>query len=246
MYSYASLSTSGQWTLLGKSNHTTCCLTKVISACPLYGVASRLLVASATDGKLVWWNEPSDIKDDDMKTHDIEWQPLQKVQMHQNAIKDLLILPLASNNINSKTHVIFTVGDDSTLGICRVDSSAHHQPSVSVMLMPRAHAAAITSLALISCTKEVLAHEETQIYHVMLATTGNDQRLKIWKITVNLRCPGSDAFTIAKCANVYTSVADASSILLVPKHAEDSEGNSLMVCGVGIETFAIDDSCSPH
>lgn len=196
--------------------------------------------------------------------------------IHQNAI-----LALHTVRLGPKYYLLLTGGDDNALGITLILESAGRSmlcessgdkdglptPRLRTLLMPRAHAAAITALEVIDLRKE------THLTILTVVSTGNDQRLKIWRVTVNLdelsqsdHDPRTSAGTFGPEAlraievqlveEMWTSVADASSIAVltdvddIDRTAGDVEtvdagsgsgkGKKLMIAGIGMEMVSID------
>ena len=93
------------------------------------------------------------------------------------------------------------------------------------LIVPRSHAAAITSL-------EIL--DDTHPGSITIATTGLDQRIKIWNLHIDLTRPGVEGISISKTQNVFTPVADASGLALLDQQSGET---ALIVCGVGLDVW---------
>lgn len=149
-----------------------------------------------------------------------------RTKIHQSSVKAMCSLPLTSS-----TNVVVTGGDDGALGFTRVTYSNnsfntkltdhHQQPllSCSVLLIPNAHAAAITAITYLrpspsgtynsSTTKTKGDHHDQQTQQHNFATTGPDQRLQLWHVSFDLTQPGVEGLRVEKGQGVNTAVADA-------------------------------------
>lgn len=70
----------------------------------------------------------------------------------------------------------------------------------------------------------------------VIATSGNDHRVKIWCAEVDVEKKGANAVQVQMIADRYSSVADISSLGLI---CEESGETKLLVCGVGMEMMGI-------
>lgn len=96
---------------------------------------------------------------------------------------------------------------------------------VATLVVPRAHAAAVTSLQILDSPDPNL---------VTIATTGLDQQLKIWTLHIDSAKTGTEGFSIERARRKFTPVADPSNLLIL----EHDRGNSvIMICGVGIDVW---------
>ncbi|KAI9682023.1 MAG: hypothetical protein M1817_000077 [Caeruleum heppii] len=127
-------------------------------------------------------------------------------RIHQNAIKSLTTAPLTR-----QTLLIATGGDDNALGLTLVtfpptssdDSDSRSiAPEISTLLLPSAHASAITALAFLPSSQEPSSlpslsppitdpkpPSNKELTSLRLLSTGNDQVLHTWRITINLAAP---------------------------------------------------------
>ena len=171
-----------------------------------------------------------------------------KQKVHQNSIQASLLVKLPGF---SPTWLVITGGDDNALGLTVFcPDSASSRKSISAfrtLLIPKAHAAAITGLGLISHT---ITMEGSCI--ITFASVSNDQRVKVWRVmsqaneavTEHLEMQDVQVDRVAEC---WTNVADAASIRVLsstpPHRAEDTNqletarkpSYGLLVVGVGME-----------
>jgi WD40 repeat protein len=221
--------------------YTTCCLTQVHF---LVSSGSIFLATAATDGYITFWdvfeslNKHSvTVEDGQVQTHSqtaipnpgtISWQA--QTRLHQSAIKCMTVAQIAEDSF-----LILTGGDDNALAITRITLGRHLQDGevhCSVLLLPKAHASAVTAITLVD---NPMADRDLFL-QLRFATSSNDQRLKLWSACMDLSKPGVEGLEITKDSDVYTSVADVSSMDTVN---DGSDKKGVLVCGVGMELWSI-------
>ena len=77
-------------------------------------------------------------------------------------------------------------------------------PKTKTLLIPNAHASAVTGLTLLSVSEK----ENTYRF----ASVGNDQRLKTWGVSLDVTRDGVEGLQVERVADVYTGVADAAGL----------------------------------
>ncbi|CAK1354461.1 unnamed protein product [Cercospora beticola] len=210
------------WTLLGSGDYLTSCLTQCLrmnavslnpeNASTIHQARSCLFTAS-TDGHLVQWNR------DHSGQRDLTWQTRHKV--HQSAVLSLIPVDLSSGAGDNL--LLISGGDDNALGLTRITfNSQSSKPTMATLLVPRAHAAAITALAVVRNVGD----------KIWLLSASIDQRIKLWKVVIK-DGSGVDGIEITLAKNVHSAVADASSMELVGQ-------NRVLICGVGMDMWKID------
>lgn len=245
MYIYKSASTKSEFHLVSASTYTTFCLTQALYL-PFHNLLN--LCTASTDGHICFWSlstlsvenkfstgttEPGiacpDALHNEMPTpsgHSTNLTWHSRTKIHQSSIKAMYSLPLSPS-----TFIILTGGDDGALGLARVtyssnNSSALHnsQPPLScyVLVIPNAHAAAVTAVAYLGpspraynsfTTKHRNAYSQVQQH--IFATTGPDQRLQLWRVSFDLAKPGVEGFRVQKGGIWHTTVADAACLEVV-------------------------------
>lgn len=224
-----------EFSLLYQNSYTTYCLTHVARL--QYGDRSASLCTTSTDGHIAFWTLPSaQVQVDTVANLSSVGQAYPKtsthsIQVHQNSIKAFHCEPITPTET-----LIATSGDDGALAFTRIlnprdaDSSAvelHH----ATLLIPSAHASAVTALAHLEGYQD-----EQDRLHLVFATVGNDQRLKLWHLDIDLEQEGVKGFQVKKTGDVYTSVADASSMEVC------QDGNRLrwlVIAGIGMEKWGV-------
>lgn len=206
--------------------------------------SSLHLHTASTDGHVVTWDLSAllssllSFKDGRLLLHSsvysitgperMGWQL--RYRAHQSSVKSMVTLQLTKSDF-----VTITGGDDNSLAIALVSLRAGHPseaPTSSILLIPHAHASAITALAI---SQRKAASEGMRLeFHIL--SSGNDQRLKLWSVRIDLSKPGVEGIEISKAASVHSGVADISSMDIV----EDGDGShKVLLCGEGMEVWTI-------
>ena len=192
---------SGSWTLIASGDYLTACLTEVFTS-------AGQRITAATDGHLaLWYTSPSG----DAMT----WRS--RYGVHQNAILDV-----ATHDLQDESSLIFTAGDDNAIGISRIDKIG----DIKTLVIPRAHAAAVTGLAIVPEGDNLLSMISVSI----------DQRLKLWEVSLDATSHGADGIDVKLKRNVSTSVADVSSIEVCKPF---DESTAVILAGVGMDVWRI-------
>ncbi|KXT08719.1 hypothetical protein AC579_1577 [Pseudocercospora musae] len=136
-------------------------------------------------------------------------------RIHQNAILSMI----ATNNM------LITGGDDTALGFTSLEEW-------KTLIVPGAHAAAVTALAV------VRGQGEKRFW---LVTGSIDQRVKLWEIEVDGEegegeGEGIDGIKVKLLQNRFTAVADVSCMEVVM--LEDGQVG-VVLCGVGMDVWRI-------
>lgn len=153
--------------------------------------------------------------------------------------------------------LLATAGDDGAVAFSRmslakeagkevssqalVDSSVNRQGTLreswavtSTLLIPKAHASAVTALQYMGCESEGL--DRPKQYRIL--TSGHDQRLKTWLLAIDLEQPRVEGFAVSKERNVATAVADVSAIGTVENGGASARG--IVLAGIGLEVWSLD------
>lgn len=228
-------SPENRFQLLGQGFYNTTCLTNISG---LRGCFPWFLTASTNGAVTIW-------PDLDHRGKTQESPSLLSLTtehfIHQNAILALHTVSVAPNH-----HLLLTGGDDNALGITLIREGAlgsvlltHSNddnnnnnntsplPKFRTLLMPKAHVAAITALEILE------SRRQAGLLVLTVISTGNDQRVKIWRITVDVdQLPSGDhstsmgadlfgpeildAIDVQLVREVWTDVADVSSVIVIP------------------------------
>ncbi|KAK3077142.1 hypothetical protein LTS18_011106 [Coniosporium uncinatum] len=254
-YHYTSTDGSGSWTLLQKGTYLTSCLTQAVH------LSNRgnadLLLTGATDGYIALMDlDLASTTNPAVDATKSEKTWLTRSKIHQNSIK-----ALAHTQLSPYVHLVLTGGDDNAIGLTLLalpeegeqdeKEEAKGRLSISTLLIPRAHAAAVTACAILPPTTSTraISNESYEVdAHVLHAVTAsNDQRVKLWELSVNISKPGVEGVDMRKLRDVSTAVADVSSLALHPLPPQkadtvnkgENDAVGVLVCGVGMELFRL-------
>lgn len=210
------------WSLVASTQYTTACLTSV--ACLSSNPTGLPLVTGSTDGYLAFWSLS-------VMKRKLTCENLQV--LHQNSIKSL-----AKMGLTDISWLVASGGDDNALGLTLLtyDDEAGVYESAS-LLIPSAHAAAINAVT-------ILRRHASEIGRVPIeldvVTAGNDQTIRIWKISIDPRKRGVNGLDVSRSAKIVSAVADISSLACFPRrHGSSGRFNKLLVSGVGTEVWAM-------
>jgi WD40 repeat protein len=237
------------WTLQAEGDYLTACLTGVSSLPPNKDTAQ--LVTTATDGYIALWkNEHHPAIDQTSPSSSpsstLSWPHRRKV--HQNAI-----LASTTHPLRDGSALLITASDDSGIALSRLSTEPNVE-TCRTLLIPRAHAAAVTALAVYPCQRKTGAatatassadDEQKDTFYLISASI--DQRIKVWEVRVDVSAAGqgssgAESVQVRKVQNVYTSVADVScmSLLRLDDSNNGEEGSAgVLVCGVGMDVWRI-------
>lgn len=215
------------WILLATGDYLTSCLTQCLHLYPAspHPKNAISLMTGSTDGHIALWNHSEAIE---QPWGSLQWTTRHKI--HQNAI-----LALVSCNLPDKPLLLITGGDDNAIGITRVPEGGNGGASWRTLLVSRAHAAAVTALCVVKVEDSPSRDLRSRLW---LVSASIDQRIKLWSIDVNREKDGIDGVDVMLIKNVFTSVADVSSM----ESMRVGDGNGVLVCGVGMDVWKIDES----
>ena len=207
------------------------CLTSAHSVRLGPDAAARLLTAS-TDGHIALWlphdrlQEGGAPRGEDGRVGSLACAFRHKV--HQSAVKSLDVQYLSDS-----TALVATGGDDNALGLTLVgrgDSAGPDAAAASTLLVPKAHAAAVTAVRILHGVSE--AESKT----VVVASASNDQRLALWRVVWNGFPMGETGMVDVRRLKVHrmgwqsSDIADISGVHVI-------RGGRLVVAGVGLEVW---------
>ncbi|KAK5171738.1 WD repeat-containing protein 6 [Saxophila tyrrhenica] len=200
------------WSLLASADYLIACLTNII---PLPSQGDDFLT-TATDGHITHWSPQPHLR----------WTSRHRV--HQNAI-----LATTSFTLPDGDRLVVTGGDDNAIAFSLFTSDNQLHTSI----LRRAHAAAVTGLALIP-TNDTTAE-------FRLVSVSIDQRLKLWSISISVKAQlaGTAGGTVEgewmevkKLQDVFTAVADVSGVEVCRL---PGGGTGVLGAGVGMGVWRV-------
>ncbi|KAF2721774.1 WD40 repeat-like protein [Polychaeton citri CBS 116435] len=198
---------SGQWQLVGEGSYLTSCLTHA-----LHGGGT--LLTAASDGCLASWENEA--------TGDLRWA--HRHHVHQNAI-----LAAAQCAFRDGLTMVISGSDDNAIGLTMCHVGEKH--SFGSTLIPRAHAAAVTAIAVVERLDEDA---------FTFVSAGIDQKIRVWRVTRDTGDGGVNALRVERIATATTAVADVSSISMVKL---SDGGHGFLICGVGMDMWRLELEC---
>ena len=233
------------------------CLTQ---ACFIKKQSSMGLITTSTDGHFTFWNLTSVLEpfyaSSSPSTLTIK-QPLtatattttpavisceSRYQIHSNSIKSLELA-----HVSETTSLVIAGGDDNALTLSLLDVLVSHPDSdslpesnvhvqVHTVSIPDAHAASVTTVKIVEQSGPHVNANGNAVTDLVVASSGNDHRVKIWSVRVDNTKSGPDAINIQNLIDHYSPVADISSLDVI--QGADRE-LKLLVCGVGMELVRV-------
>lgn len=193
-----------EWELISAADYLTSCLTQVFGT----KYDDHVQWSSATDGHIIRWGV-------DIGKQSVAWTKRHKV--HQNSIHQAICVSLGGAE-----SLVVTGGDDNAIGLTRITDSG----KMHTCLIPRAHAAAVTGLAILPLQQGGFG----------LVSAGIDQRIKLWHVELDPTRPDSNGVRVKRLYDVHTAVADVSGVGLC---AMRDAGVGVLIYGVGIDVWRL-------
>ena len=229
----------GNAELLSSGVYTSACLTQI----HCHRLASEVsLITSSTDGHIATWPISdllaekgisssdrglclSDYKTAVTGSHSLHWNSRHRI--HQSTIKCMSLLRLSKDRV-----IIATGGDDNAIALTSISprTDTTHTVRFSTLLIPRAHAAAITAV------RYLTSHGDAPGSFLILST-GNDQRLKSWRVRVVDESSGAEGIEVEKASNESSAIADASCMEILSESGLVTM--RVVVAGIGMEMWDI-------
>jgi WD40 repeat protein len=211
-------SSPSPWLLLNTGTYLTSCITQCVF------LSLRTILTSGTDGHIAFWDPSSD-----------QLAHTSRTKIHQNSAKTLAYRVLSPSTI-----LLVTGGDDGALGVTLIRfSTASSSHNVSTLLLPRAHAAAMTACAVVSSDHPVFDTQSVsgRPLALQLVTSGTDQRVFLWDVLIDESKPGVEGLEVKRAGRADTAVADVADLALLDLGEGTAVG--VVVCGVGMEVFRV-------
>lgn len=155
------------------------------------------------------------------------------------------MLPIANADNES---LVIAGGDDNSLSLTRFwvappssKSDTSRTTVMATLKIPKAHASTVTAIAIlppISTSNDVTPEfkRSRHLFQFTLLSSGNDQRLKVWEIRLDIWKAGVEGIEVRRIANEPSSVADVSGMDVFV----DGAARRVILCGVGMEVWTVD------
>ncbi|PVH88145.1 WD40 repeat-like protein [Cadophora sp. DSE1049] len=212
--------------LLVVGRYASSCLTQLRHIQFLDG--SIYFLTAATDGNITLWKGDISTSTDPETQSTTRHVIISTKKIHQNTIKSLDLMV-------SKAHfVVATGGDDNALAVSvyPIDCLQGPQQGPRIFILRSAHSAAITALSVVS---------EADRSSFLIITSGNDQRVKSWKLHLDLgrgSFPNREAqLDISLVGDVFTSVADVGDLSILS--AREGRLTKALVVGNGMDMWDV-------
>lgn len=251
----------------------------------------QTLLAAATDGHIIVWNAYDGSACGPEVTQTAREPTHYRHRVHQNSIKALAVVPLPRTSNESRSFsLLVTGGDDNALALTLLEDRqqqiitstsgpierVHARPaaphdrsglqpdiSASTLIIPRAHAASITAVQLLSTNASKSHVADSHRLRFRVLSTGNDQRLKLWYVEVDAEDPSIETLDVKRMADYFTPIADIGSIDVIQSdhrsgaHSTELESKlhddvqvndfaDVLICGVGMEVVRVPFTSSFH
>ena len=233
------------WTQLQKTSYHKCCLTK-LSILPL--ATKHLLLGLAADGCLNFW--PFEAQAQPV-TGGLTFPSGNNIELDYGAsagrIHENGIGCMTRYLLSSSVALLATGGDDGTLALTLLDARVNPRSDIRKRSLPvvtstarirGAHAASLSALMFVSREQVNLLRSDDQL-SIYALSSGNDQRLKLWKIGVDTTRQGAEGMTVVCIADVFTPVADVSSMVVLKERSKSTP--SVVIAGTGLDIWGIGD-----
>ena len=163
-------------------------------------------------------------------------------RIHENGVACII-----HRSLNPSTALVASGGDDGTLALTLIDARGNPSSetrkyslpvATSTVRLPGAHAASLSALMFVSREQIIVPSSNDQL-SIYALSSGNDQRLKLWKIDVDSTRRGAEEINVACIIDVFTPVADVSSLAIVKERSNSN--TSIVIAGTGLDIWNIEE-----
>ena len=204
------------------------CLTQARFLGPIQGDELRVFTASTNGGAGLWLLGSKQFLHNEPLVSGETRQRKRSLINHASSVKCSDVLHLSPTE-----SLMISGGDGGSVAFTYMrysqQASQSILPKCTSTMIRHYHASAITGLQFIYLKQ---GHTEATI---LVASVGNDQRLKLGKVRINERTDGPPEIEYVTLADVYTNVGDAAAL----EQFDDEDGRWLIVSGIGIETWRV-------
>lgn len=160
---------------------------------------------------------------------------------HQYAVHQSSIKAMTVHSSSEDRTLLITGGDDNALAVSIVTTpstptESETEPLFISRCLPDAHASAINDVTVLQGTRQSGQAE------YIIASSGNDQRAKIWSVQFSTSKQDVNAadIRVSLKADEYTAVADLSSIgVYSPGQLTETTKQRMVLCGVGMDMWDV-------
>lgn len=145
--------------------------------------------------------------------------------------------------VSETVSLVAAGGDDNALTLSLINTDftgSELDASASTISIPDAHAASVTAVRVLQRQARTGKDATT---NVLIASSGNDHRVKVWSVDMDLQKNGSDQIDVENVADQYSNVADISALDVVYGGSDAGtllgSNSKILVCGVGMEMLSI-------
>lgn len=204
------------------------CLTQARFLGPIQGDELRVCTASTNGGVDLWLLGSKHFLHNEPLVSEETRQRKRSLIYHAGSVKCSDVLDLSPTE-----SLMISGGDEGSVAFTYMrysqQASQSILPKCTSTMIRHYHASAITGL---KCIHLKQGHTEAT---VLVASVGNDQRLKLGKVRIDERMDGPPEIEYVTLADVYTNVGDAAAL----EQLDDEDGRWLIVSGIGIETWRV-------
>ena len=204
------------------------CLTQARFLGPIQGDELRVFTASTNGGVDLWRLGSKQFLHNEPLVSGETRQRKRSLINHASSVKCSDVLHLSPTE-----SLMISGGDGGSVAFTYMrysqQASQSSLPKCTSTMIRHYHASAITGLQFIYLKQ---GHTEATI---LVASVGNDQRLKLGKVRINERTDAPPEIEYVTLADVYTNVGDAAAL----EQFDDDDGRWLIVSGIGIETWRV-------
>ena len=204
------------------------CLTQAKFLGPIQGNELRVCTASTNGGVDLWLLGTKRLLQNEPLVSEETQQRKRLLVNHAGSVKCSDVFDLSPTE-----SLIISGGDGGSVAFTYMRYSQQASQSIlaecTSTIIRNYHASAVTGL---KCIRLQQGHTEASL---LVASVGNDQRLKLGKIRIGERTDGPPHIGYVTLADVYTNVGDAAALELF----DNEEGQWLLVAGIGTETWRV-------
>ena len=204
------------------------CLTQAKFLGPIQRNELRVCTASTNGGVDLWLLGTKLFLHNEPLVFEETRQRKRPLVSHAGSVKSSDVLDLSPTE-----SLMISGGDGGSVAFTYMRYSQQASQSIlaewTSTMIRHHHASAITGLKCIRLKQE---HTEATL---LVASVGNDQRLKLGKVLIDERTDGPPEIGYVTLADVYTNVGDAAAL----EQFDDEDARWLIVSGIGIETWRV-------